>query len=247
MSADTTAVPWFHTSGGFSPGDIVQLSEDESRHARGAKRLREGDAICLFDGAGAVAPARIVSIERRGSAIAAEVLSVYTHQPHLPAISVASAVPKGDRLATLLSMAAQLGVVGLVPLQCTRSVAEGGNLLGPRGQRIIIEACKQARCAHAMMLAEPQPCAQAANDAAQRGDVVLLADPSGAPLRSALEGPSPESVTLMIGPEGGFTDDELDVARRAGAMFVSLGPTILRIETACITLTAAVRLWCGNE
>ncbi len=237
------ACPWFYHPDLDAPGSTVHLSGDEAQHARGARRLSVGDEVSFFDGAGCVAQARVDSLGTRHAGLGATLLSVERTAPVQPILTVASAIPKGDRLSTLLSMLAQLSIHQFVPLQCTRSVAEGGQRLGKRGERIILEACKQARCAHAMRIAAPQTLASMLEGVGQRDAQALLADPAGGSLRALPEPGANGDVILLIGPEGGFTDDERDACRVVGVEEVSLGQTILRIETACVALASAIRLW----
>lgn len=238
------SAPWFFHDGEFTAGAVVRLSDDEATHARSSKRLGDSDAIVLFNGKGAIATARITANEKKGRRIDVELDQVDTLAPLSPAITIASAAPKGERATLLLNMITQLGATAFIPLQCERSVATGEKLAGSRGQRIVIEACKQARCAHLPMIAEPM----SPNDVVIRGidrdEVVLAAHPTGLPVREVVDHHLKDcDVTLLIGPEGGFTDDEVNAMRDSGAHIVNLGRTILRTETACVALLSFTRMY----
>jgi 16S rRNA (uracil1498-N3)-methyltransferase len=151
-------------------------------------------------------------------------------------LTLATAVPKGDRFDWLVEKATELGVARLVPLITARSVVHPGTSKLDRLRRRIVEASKQCGRSRLMELAVPIPW----TDCVSRefsGKDVWVADPSGAPF-SRGEVPSQGSVLAAIGPEGGFTPDELEAACRHGARLVALGRRILRIETAGMALSA---------
>ncbi len=234
--------PWFFVDALPAAGSAWSLSREEAKHATGSKRLAAGDAVVLFDGAGRVAQAILGAAERgRDGALPVVVERIETIARSDVAgrrVHLASALPKGDRLATLVDMTTQLAVASFAPLRCERSVVAESEHRAERMRRIQIEACKQARCAWLPELrAETAPATTAR--AAPRGSL-LVADPSGEPL-AALRATLPAEVSICIGPEGGFTPSELDAFRAAGATFVSLGPTILRIETAAVVAVAGLR------
>ena len=237
------SAPWFHVEHVPDVGATVALDPRETRHATGARRLGDGDALCVFDGAGTVGDARIVESDAGQRHVVACVASRRAVPPPRPAIHLAVALPKGDRQATLLGMATQFGVASITPLACARSVAHATDKFTERAARVCLEACKQSRRAW-----RPEIRAAAAPaDVAAPG--ALVADPSGRPAGEVLRDlatASPEAVTVLIGPEGGFTDDETAAMRAAGAETISLGAGILRIETAAVAVAATIRLLCED-
>ena len=239
-----SSAAWFYYQDELKAGASVRLGEDEAAHAAGSKRLREGDGVVVFDGMGIIAQARIAAMTKRGG-LDVEILSIETAPPLRPAITVASAVPKGERAATLLNMITQLGVSEFIPLASNRSVATGAKLTGERGRRIVIEACKQARCAHLPTLSPPMSPMEAATRAADADGMALAAHPAGLPLREVVDHHSvgAGAITLLIGPEGGFTEDEVDAMRGGSAQIVTLGRNILRTETACIAMLGFMRMY----
>jgi 16S rRNA (uracil1498-N3)-methyltransferase len=160
--------------------------------------------------------------------------------PASPSITLAAALPKGDRQATLFSMATQLGMNRFVPLDCERSVARAGKGFASRTERTAIEACKQSRQAHLPTFDAPMSPAACVECAVQRDELVLIADPAGGPLARIDAGG--RSIAMLIGPEGGFTENELETMQAHGALLVSLGRSILRIETAAVAALAWARL-----
>jgi len=229
--------PWFYQPSLSDAGAVIALDRDEAKHAAGAKRLRPGDAVTLFDGAGAVAHGVLASATRAELSVSIE--RVEHVETLSPAVTVAAAVPKGDRMATLLSQVTQLGAAGFIPLQCQRSVAGAHKWLAGRGERIMIEACKQSHNAHVPRL--HQPCAPA--ELVRRCPMLWVAEQSAPPAAAALRDAGRiDHVTIAIGPEGGFTDSERSAMTAGGATPVALGPTTLRIETAAVALLSYIRL-----
>ncbi|NIO42775.1 MAG: RsmE family RNA methyltransferase, partial [Burkholderiales bacterium] len=150
---------------------------------------------------------------------------------------------KGERQATLLDMATQLGMTAFKPLICERSIVRPRTSAKQRWRRLCIEACKQSRRPYLPLIHDPAPPAEVIDQASAIGYKVWVAHPTGAPL---VMGDLPVSIAdallLMVGPEGGFSEHEISQIVAAGAQPVSLGRTILRIETAAIALLAYVTL-----
>jgi RsmE family RNA methyltransferase len=157
--------------------------------------------------------------------------------PALP-LTLAVALPKGDRQKWLVEKLTELGCARLVPLVTTRGVAEATPAAIERLGRAAIEACKQ--CGRTMLLEIAPPATLAAVLAARDpGALALVADPAGEALGPLLAGHA-GAVLALVGPEGGFTAEELAAAEAAGWRRVSLAPHILRVETAAIALAAVM-------
>lgn len=227
---------WFYMPDIPAPGEQAELDRDEARHALGSRRLTEGDVMTLFDGRGTVAAATIVSSSKRATLLA--IVERVTVDVPPWRITLASALPKGDRQAVMLNMATQLGMTAFVPLVCERSVAKPGEGFAARAQRLFIEGCKQSRRPHLPTLRPALAPAEAVSEAAQRGDLVLLADPVGEPFSAF----SARSMTLLIGPEGGFSDAERKQCATRGARAITFGETILRTETAAVAMLACASI-----
>ena len=231
------SMPTFYLGEGFDEGSLITLSGKEAWHALGVRRLDVGDPIRLFDGKGAHALATVESLESRNQASlrVTELTQLPLQQPD---IILASAIAKGHRQSTMLDMATQLGISAWQPLQCDRSVSRVGKNSYQRWQRICLEACKQSGSAWLPDLLPMVKPEEVASNACAEGREVLLAHPDGA----ALDVSSDTDKLLMIGPEGGFTEDEVRRIVAAGAKTFSLGHHILRIETAAVSLLARFRL-----
>jgi 16S rRNA (uracil1498-N3)-methyltransferase len=231
------SMPTFYMDEGFDRDSLITLAGKEAWHAVGVRRLDVGDSIRLIDGKGNVTQATVENLEGRKTAYL-RVGEVAHIPPQKPNIILATAIAKGDRQSTLLDMATQLGISGWQPLLCRRSVSKPGKNSYQRWQRICLEACKQSGSAwlpELLPAAKPEDVARAA---IADGREVLLAHPDG----GAIVGTGDMDKLLMVGPEGGFTDDEVKRMVAAGAKKVSLGQHILRIETAAVSLLARFRV-----
>jgi 16S rRNA (uracil1498-N3)-methyltransferase len=220
-------------------GGTAWLGRDEARHALGSRRLGPGDPVDLVDGRGSVAAARIGTDRDRDGNLAAEVIELRQVPRPRPSIHVATAVPKGDRLSTLLDAAGELAAETLVPLDCERSVVPAERLGGERSVRILAEAMKQSRGAWATAIRAPASPEAFARQARVDGCTVLVLDAAGQPLVRMAEGV--ESIAVLVGPEGGFSEAELARLIDAGAERASLGAGILRIEMAVAAACGAIR------
>lgn len=220
-------------------GETVWLPRDEARHALGSRRLGAGDPIELVDGRGGLALARVGSDRDREGNLAVQAGATRSMPRPSPAIHVATAVPKGDRLSSMLDAAGELSVESITPLDCERSVVPADRLGGERAERILVEAMKQSRGLWCTEIRPPSAPAAFAAGAHAAGQRVLLLDASGVSLVRAAQGAP--AIALLVGPEGGFTQGEMDALVAAGAAKASLGPGILRIELAVAVACGAIR------
>ncbi len=218
--------------------DVITLRGDEAHHALAVRRLRKDDAVTLFDGHGAVASGRVLELVPRGSTLTVRIVA-RTVQNNTPTLHLGCAIAKGDRQALLLDMATQLGISDYTPLVCERSVVKSTDASATRWQRICLEACKQSRRAYLPQLHDASDIPGFVTAAVARGESVWMAHPSGTAPATLPRG---EVHAVLIGPEGGFSDDEVDRAVDAGVSLVNLGSGILRIETAAIALLAFLSL-----
>ncbi len=218
-------------------GETAHLQGDEARHAAGSRRLKAGDMLWLFDGRGGLARARFQTLQDRGR----ELELVIEERQQLPrpqrTVHLAAALPKGDRAAVMLDMATQLGMSSFTPLLCTHSIVKPGDGTLERLRRVCLEASKQSRRVY---LPDIHPPAMLTDVTAGTG-TKWIAHPDGEPIsRHALT--PPDTLTILIGPEGGFTEEELAQAMTCGVTRVALGDSILRVETAAVTLVGMATL-----
>ena len=225
----------------------VSLSGPEAHHLIHVMRAEVGAEVVLFDGTGREFLAEVVQVGR-GEVQLAILTQQKVDRELSTELTVAVALPKGDRQKWLVEKLVELGVTRLVPLITERSVARPLPSVLERLQRTVVEASKQCGRNRLMEIAGPQLW-PAMVEAAAGVEHRWLAHParekaagdfcrdSLSPARQA--GPTPPGpIVLAIGPEGGFTDEEVGLAAAAGWQCVDLGPRILRIETAALLLVS---------
>ena len=216
----------------------ITVTGDEHHHIARVLRARPGDAITLFDGAGGEVEARIVRVGwEETELIAAGPAEVPGASEGTPPLVLLTAVPRGGRMDFLVQKCSELGVSRIVPLVTERSVARPEPGRSGRWEKIPREAARQCGRADVPLVSAPAALATAlaAPDLPERR-LILSTDGAGQALRMLLAGPAPTA--LLVGPEGGFTAAEVDAARSAGFVPVSLGTRILRVETAAIVAVA---------
>ncbi len=214
-------------------GDEVELSREDSAHALRSLRMRTGEPISIANDVGAVAEGHLLR-EQDGLAIVG-VDSVIDVPEAKPQVQIAMAPPKGDRLWWAVQKLGELGVDSLCLSQTERTIRLTRDRL-VRAERIAREAAMQSRRPTIMTVSD---CAFEELVGTGGGLRILLWEQADVLLRHVLSG-TPEWVTLFVGPEGSFTDDEAERATQAGFVPASLGPGILRTETAAVVGAALV-------
>ncbi|MCA9236663.1 MAG: 16S rRNA (uracil(1498)-N(3))-methyltransferase [Planctomycetales bacterium] len=221
----------------ISPASVVAIGDSEAHHLLHVLRVKPGDALTLFDGAGGEFAGAVVGKSRNTVDVqVGERLPVERELPF--ALTLAAPLPKGDRARWLIEKAVEIGVARLVPLQTERSEA-GGAKGGDKLQRYIVEASKQ--CGRNRLLEIAPAAAWDEWLAAAAESRRWVAHPGGVALCETARQPLAPTL-LAVGPEGGFTDAEIAAAVDAGWDVVGLGPQIMRIETAAIALATAATL-----
>jgi 16S rRNA (uracil1498-N3)-methyltransferase len=216
---------------------LFHLGPDDSRHLAKVCRLRIGDRVELFDGKGFVTAAEIVALKGDRVDLAAFGEPVVASMPASPCV-LATAVPKGDRFDWLVEKATELGVERLIPLVTERSVVVPSGSKLDRLRRTIIEASKQCRRPRLLVLEEPME--WTALVAACPSAVRFLADRDGLRPSEWPTIPRGSEVVMAVGPEGGFTREETELATGSGWLPIRLAFNTLRIETAGLAGCAAV-------
>jgi len=215
--------------------DRAVLHGDEARHLARVMRAQVGDEIRVFDGRGGEWMARVAAVGRDSVSVALGA-RLPAEPPPLRRLTLAVALPKGERQKWLIEKITELGATSLVPLVTKHGVAEATPAALERLRRGVIEACKQ--CGRATLVEIGGPATLDDLAARHPQALRLIADPHGGPLEAALAGHDGRDIVAAVGPEGGFAADELAAAERAGFTRVSLGRHILRIETAALALAA---------
>jgi 16S rRNA (uracil1498-N3)-methyltransferase len=238
-------MPRFYCPQPLAAGAIVDLPEAVAHHLF-VVRMQPGDALTLFDGRGAQYRASLLdSGKKRASARVEEHQAVDLELPYV--LTLAQGLPEGSKMDWIIEKAVELGVAGIVPLAAQRSVvrlsAERAEKRHAHWQGVIVAASEQCGRNRLAQLAPLMDFERfiATQDAQPR---ILFSPRATQSLADWARAAGPQAATLMVGPEGGFSEQEEQTAIRAGALALSLGPRVLRTETAGLAAIAALNaLW----
>lgn len=232
-------------AGDLAAGREVALHDAAAHHAAKVLRLRTGDAVTLFTGEGGEFAATITRIDRRGVAVRVERFVAVERESAL-ATTLVQAVAASDAMEYAVRKAVELGAAAVQPVIATRSAPLPAGARGEqrreRWRSIAIAACEQCGRNRVPDVGAPVALAAwlAARDAGAPGIALVL---DGAVALSKVATPT-RTLDVVVGPEGGFTSDEIAATTRAGLVAVTLGPRILRTETAGPAALAAINaLW----
>ena len=234
------AIPkFFHKTDTFIVGDTISLSDDEVRHASMSRRLQTDSEVILLNGHGWRATGKFVQLSKRvGTVFIEEVIQL--NRP-VKKVTLACAIPKGDRQKVMFDMLTQCGVSDFIPLHCEFSVVKTSTKLIEKWQRIIVEACKQSGNAFTMQVHQPKSVVELMTELIE-SDIWSESQL----FRAELNGNSEpivmthNNLLALIGPEGGFSQTEKELLDSAGVEKMSFSDHILRTETAAVA--AAVKL-----
>ena len=240
-------MPRFHCPSPLIPGSLVDLPETVAHHLH-VVRQQSGAELVLFDGSGGQVRARLVEIGKRRAS--AEILAHEAVDVELPfRVTLAQGLPEGSKMDWIVEKAVELGVTGVQPLAAQRSVVR---LAGDRAdkrlahwQAVVVSASEQ--CGR-NRLAEVAPIQDFSRWLAQpgAGTRILLSPRADASLAQWVRTTPAQDVTLLVGPEGGFTEQEEAAALAAGALPLSMGPRVLRTETAGLAALAILAAGWGG-
>jgi 16S rRNA (uracil1498-N3)-methyltransferase len=233
-------------------GPQITVKGDEAIHALRVLRLKAGATVVLFDGTG-----REVTGVIRGAGHSRFEVEVAERRENAgsggAALMLAVAAPKGDRADWLVEKCAELGVAALALLRCTRGEVVPGEGKIERWRRKAVQAAKQARLATTMAIEAPRGISEILRDAPP-GTRVWCADPDPAnstfaeSLRTlASAQATPVGDLVFVGPEGGFTEGEVNAIRQAGGRTVRLCGPILRVETAAVAVACLWAAWVAES
>jgi 16S rRNA (uracil1498-N3)-methyltransferase len=220
---------------------VVELDGPEAHHLATVCRLRPGDAVRLFNGDGREYPAVVLRVARRS--VSLEISREEAPLRELPfKFEIAAPLPKGERAPFLVEKLTELGVTRYTPLQTARTVVRPGEAKLDRLQRHVIEASKQCGRNVLMEIGPLTPWPEFLRRADLPGRRALLH-----PARAERLAGYPTDVVAAVGPEGGFTDEEVEAALAEGWLEIGLGPRILRVETAALTAAVVLGLCGGSQ
>ena len=219
------------------PRDRAVIDGSEAHHLLHVLRVAPGDRIDLFDGRGNAYEATVTRCER--ASVEVEVgPAIPSPNRAAPEVVLGVALPKGDRQRWLVEKCTELGVASLVPIVTQRTVATPKGAAG-KLQRYVIEACKQCGRNTLMHIAEPIAWQKWVEDTTDGPRLIAHPNaPTWSPTALGLQ----DRITFSIGPEGGFTEEELALASARGWQPIGLGPYVLRVETAAAACAALALL-----
>jgi len=217
-------------------GTTVSLGPQDARHLAMVRRARPGDVVRVADGRGTLATVRITSVS--DNQVVADVERSEFVEPSPLDVCVYQALPKGTKADLVIQKLTEIGVQRVVMFAAQRSVPEWDQRRSAsavdRWSAIAMEAAKQSNRIRLPAIEGLWDARKVAEDLSSSEVKLAAHAASGRRLRDALGSKMPPSVALIIGPEGGLTDDELGLFSESGAMSVSFGSPILRTETAAL-------------
>lgn len=228
------------------PGELAVVDGEEGHHAATVRRFRPGEELDLGDGAGTVA--HCVVEEATKGRLAAKVLSIATMAAPTPPVTVVQALPKAERSELAIELATEAGADAFVAWQAQRCVARWESAAKvDKGLRrwgaVARSAARQSRRAYIPTVDGVRNTAELAGRI--DGLTVVLHESATVALAD-LDVAQADSVTLIVGPEGGITDEEIATLTGAGAVAVRLGPTVLRTSTAAAVALGALGVLTGR-
>lgn len=234
----------------INPANITKergiITDQEARHISTVLRLKPGRVIALFDGNGTAYQAEITAVKK--TTVETKILASHRHQEAPPFLSVAQALIKGNKMDLIIQKATELGVSALLPIitqHCDIKLASASQI--GRWQRIAHESCKQCDRPTPMPCHEATPLPKLLTQVDDFSHKIIFWENEATKTISDIPGlQSAQRVLLLIGPEGGFSQQEAESAINHGFSAVSLGPRILRAETASIAAMAIVQFLLGN-
>ena len=230
-----------------APGLAVTLGGSEGKHAVNVRRMRVGEGIQLSDGKGLRVRGRVSALGN--SSLTVSIDNVEQEQMPKVGLTIIQALAKGDRDELSIQAATELGCWAVVPWQAERSISKWEGVKISKGvdrwQTIVSEAAKQSLRVFEPAVAQPVGSKQLVASV-KDFDLVLVLDPtSSTGLGSISLAADQKSVAIVVGPEGGISEQELDALEDAGAVRVHLGESILRTSTAGVAAIAVIQAKLG--
>ncbi|MFD8501076.1 16S rRNA (uracil(1498)-N(3))-methyltransferase [Amycolatopsis sp. NPDC059657] len=227
------------------PVDSVIFDGEEARHAVTVRRMRVGERILLSDGDGGLVRCVIDAVQDgRDPALGLRIEQRWVEPPPALRVTVVQALAKGDRGELAVELATEAGVDTIIPWRASRSIAKWET--GPRGEKALARwrntaraAAKQARRAYVPPVLEPVTTRELTTRVAS-ADIALVLESGITERLTDLTLPATGELLLVVGPEGGISDEELTTLTDAGAHTVRLGPTVLRTSTAATVALGAL-------
>ncbi len=240
-------MPRFFVETPLAVGGSTVLEGGDARHIAGALRMTVGEPLTLCDGAGTDYACTVTAVERERVELSVDSAAPNASEPTLK-VTLYMGLPKGDKLELIIQKAVELGITAIVPVITARSIArvesKDGEKKRARWQKIAAEAAGQSGRGIIPTVEAPISWKQALPRLA--GEHTLLCyEGGGAPI-GELVTPADTALSLVVGPEGGFDPGEVAAVTAAGGRIATLGPRILRCETAPLAALAVLMERSGN-
>jgi 16S rRNA (uracil1498-N3)-methyltransferase len=236
----------------LSPSALINLPDDEAHHAGRVLRCCVGDRIVVFDGEGNESESVIVEIDKR-QVLVKTGNTIFAPRDHQGRLHFAVSLPKGDRQKNVIEKLVELGVDVLTPLETERSVAHVSEGKLSRLDRYVIEACKQCHRNRLLKLSQKLSLQEIFTQSTGFDLWILHPSEPGIESESISQANATyrtgtnKSLMFMVGPEGGFTNHEVELAIASGARALCLGERILRVETAVATAAVLGSCWLSGS
>ena len=228
-------------------GDVATIEGGDARHIAGALRMTAGETLTLCDGAGTDYACTITAVEREQVTLSVDAATPTTAEPSL-AVTLYMGLPKGDKMELIIQKCVELGVTAIVPVATSRCIVklDGKDAAKKqsRWQKIANEAAGQSGRGILPVVETPISWKQALTRF-ETENTLLCYEGGGQPI-GKLVSPADTAVSLVVGPEGGFDLAEVEAVTAVGGRIATLGPRILRCETAPIAALAVLMEKSGN-
>jgi 16S rRNA (uracil1498-N3)-methyltransferase len=217
----------------------IDLPPAQARHLRDVLRLKVGQTVEAFDDTGAAAQATIAAVTAGGVTLNIQTIAPAAGRNF--SWTIAAAIPKGQRADWMIEKLAELGTAEFVPLIAARSVTlPEGKEKTARWTRLATEASRQSGRTDVMRIG---PLTPVADFAAGQPHAWYLSPTGATPIARLTAGARPALCVMLIGPEGGWTEEEVSLFQSRGLIAVMLGRTVLRVETAAVAVAAVAAMW----
>lgn len=235
----------FYLPQSLSPNATVELTAEASHHAFTVLRLKEGAPLIVFNGAGGEYTAQIVSASKKSVMIQTDSFNPVDNESPL-LTHLAMGISKGERFDLVLQKATELGVSEITPLFTERTEVrlskDREEKIQQRWQNIVINACEQSQRNRLPKLNTPVDFSVLLDNEKSEKKIILHHHSQ----QSLDKTHKPKSVCLLVGPEGGFSDTEFQFATQQGFVALTLGPRVLRTETAPLAALSVVQMLWGD-
>lgn len=232
-----------HIQTEIAPDAEHALSAEQAHYIGRVLRARIGDTLELFDGQGHSASAEVLALGKREAVVLTSNVAFADDRSPV-AITLLQCLSRSHKIDMVVQKAVELGVDHIVPVTSERSLMRLDEVGGAQKQahwmKVAIAACQQCGRRFLPTITTPVPLETALREVSAERRLVATPQASE-PLTAKLEQPAPKSVAILIGPEGGLSNDEIEIASNVGWMSISAGRRVMRTETAAISLLSVIQ------